>query len=382
MHHFIVKICVVVCLCIACTGLNVVLFPSSGVAENIRVAAIFSETGIAVDHNKPALEGAFLGVADINRKGGVLGLPIELIVIDNRSTPIGSKQAAERAAKLGVTAVIGSIWSSHSEAMATVLQAAKIPMITPGSTQAGITQIGDYIFRTCFIDSFQGAVMAQFATADLKAKTAAILTNASNLYSLELADFFEQRFLANQGRIVFKADYHDDATDYEAMLSALKPIKPDVVFVPGYARDSSLIIRQARKFGVKAIFLGGDGWGDILLHYAHPALDGSYHCNHWHADLPYLENRQFMATIATHFAPPIVSGIPLAIDAVAVLSQAIETAGSAEPREIREALAKTATFNGITGKITIDKNGDAVKQAVIVKIEKGQTRFVKTIDSQ
>ena len=164
-------------------------------AEPVKMALILAQTGIAAEENIPAIQAARLAAEEINSEGGLLGHPVEIIIIDNKSTPLGSKAAAQQAIDSGVTAVVGAFRSSHSLPMAYVLQTAKIPMITPSSTSPEITLVGDYIFRTCFVDLFQGRVMAEFAAYDLGAKGAVVLTNASERYSVSLSDYFRAFFV-------------------------------------------------------------------------------------------------------------------------------------------------------------------------------------------
>ncbi|MBU3917875.1 ABC transporter substrate-binding protein, partial [bacterium] len=207
-------------------------------------------------------------IDEINEKGGWFGKRIELLEFDNESTPLGSKNAAKKAIQENVSAVIGASWSSNSLAAAPVLQQAGIPMITPASTNPKVTTVGHCIFRIPFLDSFQGVVMADFAIFELKAKTASILINVDNQYSTGLAEIFINRFKEQGGKILSKGNYLQDAANFTPLLKQVKELNPEVTFVPGYPRDSALIIKQARKMAVTTIFLGGDGWSDRMYEYA------------------------------------------------------------------------------------------------------------------
>lgn len=350
-------------------------------SAEIKIAAILSQTGIAIDHNKPAIEAARLAVDEINAKGGLLGHFLELILIDNQSTPIGSKLAAQKAVKLNVTAVIGAIWSSHSLAIAAVLQKAKIPMITPGSTKPEVTLTGEYIFRACFIDSFQGRVMAQFAYTDLGARTAVVLKNINEEYSLTLAKYFVKFFTESGGKVIYQGNYKGSAVDFTNILIEVKKLRPDVVFIPGYSRDSGLLVKQAEKSGIKTVFLGGDAWDGPIYEYGGSALEGSYYSAHWHPKVPFAKSRYLQKIYRKRYGEKdIIAPIPLTYDAVMLFADAVRRAGSVERSKIRDALAMTKNFKGATGTITFDSNGDPVnKEASIIKFENGSEVFVKSV---
>jgi branched-chain amino acid transport system substrate-binding protein len=248
---------------------------SSHAADSIKIGAIFSKTGIAAIHNAPLIEMVGLAAEEVNRAGGLLGHPVRLIVLDNKSTPIGSKLAAEKAIRQGTTAVIGAHWSSHSLAVAPTLQKAGIPMISPGSTNPKVTQIGNYIFRVCFIDSFQGTAMARFAYTDLGARKAVVLKNIDEEYSIKLAEYFMNAFQRIGGQVLLDGSYRGKAVDFSDVLKATVKLAPDVVYVPGYTRDSGLLIKQAVSIGVETTFLGGDAWDEIYK-IGGKAMDGSY----------------------------------------------------------------------------------------------------------
>ncbi|WDP92151.1 MAG: ABC transporter substrate-binding protein [Desulfobacter sp.] len=352
----------------------------SQAAETVKIASIFAKTGKAAAGNLSAITGVRFAVRQLNQQGGLLGKTVEIIEYDNHSTSLHSKKAAQKAAEAGVAAVFGANWSSHSMAMAPVLQAARIPMLAIYSTNPAVTRAGDFIFRVCFIDSFQGRIMSNFAFRDLKARTAAVLINASQKYSEGLADFFIRDFQAKGGKILFKADYLHDATDYSPPLEAIVTLKPDVVFVPGNIVDSALIIKQARDMGLEIPFLGGDGWGTSMYDHAGAALHGAYFTVHWHEENQAPQSRHFVTEYYRNFKkPPVDSGTALAFDAVFLFADAVKRAGSIEPEKVRPALAATRDFNGITGKIAFNEGRDPVKSAIILKFDDGKTRYVKTV---
>lgn len=348
--------------------------------EAIRIGAIFAKSGEASSGNMTHLKGVRFAVAEINKSGGVLGRPIELVEYDNQSKTLNTKIEAQKAVKSGIVAVIGASWSSHSIAMAPVFQEAKIPMITPVSTNPTITLFGDYIFRACFTDSFQGAVLANFAVRDLKLKNAVVLINSNHQYSIGLADNFIKRFKELGGNILWEADYLEEDSDYMPILDKVRKYNPDMIFLPGYFRDSGLIIKQARIMGLSAVFLGGDAWNEEMYRYGGKSIEGSYFTNCWHPKVPSEKSRRFVTEFEKVYGKIDNFGTALAYDSAFLLAAAITLAGSDRPAAIRDALAAIRDFEGVTGKITFDENGDPRKPVVILKFDNGNSIFVKNFE--
>lgn len=350
-------------------------------AEILKVGVVVPKSGAAIQQVEgdmvPPLIGIRHAVADLNKQGGLLGRQIELLEFDNKSMAIGAKIAAENAVKAGVVAILGDIWSSHSLAVAPVAQAAKIPMISPISTNPKVTLVGDYIFRVCFIDSFQGVVMANFAIDDLNAKTAVILTNTTEAYSMGLADFFKKKFKQKGGHILWEGDYLSKTTDFKILLKKIKGYNPNVVFTPGKARASSYIINQSREMGINTIFIGGDAWFESMWKYGGDAVEGSYYSSHWHPDTANNLSKKF---IRDHNYTSANVGTPLGYDAAMLLADAIRRANSFDPTQIRNALATTKNYKGLTGTISLDENGDPIKSAVILKFENRKIVYHKTVE--
>jgi len=347
--------------------------------EPIRIAAIFSETGIAAPHNLPLINMTRLAIEHINSQGGLLGRPLQLLLLDNGSTPIGSALAAQKAIAANVTAVIGAHWSSHSLVMAPILQEAGVPMITPGSTNPEVTLGKDYIFRACFIDSFQGLAMAKFAVHELHAKTAAVVTNIDEDYSIMLGQFFSTAFKESGGRVVSEIGYRGTATDFSAIIKEIAFKNPEVIYLPGYTRDSGLFIKQSAKMGLKAIFLGGDAWDEIEK-YAGTSIEGSFQSAPWHPEVPFPESENMKKIFAAGYGKDIENiSAPLAYDAVMLLAGAITRAGSINRRAIRDALATTVNFPGATGPITFDANGDPLNKAIIIIEFRGGKRLFRNV---
>jgi branched-chain amino acid transport system substrate-binding protein len=360
-----------------------VIWSAAALGEDpVRVAAIFAKTGIAATNNLPHVRAVELAAEKINREGGVLSRPLELIFIDNKSSPIGASLAARKAVEMNVTAVVGAAWSSHSLQMAPVLQAAGVPMITGSATNPKVTRLGNYIFRACFIDSFQAKAMAQFAYKELGSRTAAVLEIVNEEFSLTLAELFEASFSTLGGEIVLKGSYQNDAVDFADLLGRVAALKPDVVYAPGYGRDCGLLIKQAVSKGIQSTFLGGDGWGGALIYpYGGEALAGSFHSAHWHYDVRFPESVALQKAYREKYTGKIPHmNAPLNYDAVLILAEAIERAGSTDRVKIRDALAETSGFQGATGTITFDANGDPVdKPVVIMKLGREAPEYYMSI---
>lgn len=350
--------------------------------EPITIGAIFSVTGIAAPHNRSLIEMIAIVAERVNENGGVLGRPIEILIIDNRSSSIGALEAAYAARDAGVTAVIGAHWSSHSLAIAPVLNEAGIPMISPASTHPGVTKNKDYVFRVSFTDIIQGRAMASFAIDSLKAKTSIILRNIDEQYSATLASYYREAFWAAGGEVLLDYGYRGTAADFTPLIERISHINTDVIYIPGYSRDTALLMKQARKHGVTATFLGGDGW-DMLERLIPEDVEGSYQTGQWHPDIP---------NTSSHFVQQMFEEVngdsvtnystPLVYDAFMVLVEAIKTAGSTDRKAIRDAIAATDNYLGTTGNISFDEHGDLRDTNVIIMKYTHGKRLFDTIVSQ
>ncbi len=253
-------------------------------------------------------------------------------------------------------------------------------MITPSSTNPKVTEVGDLIFRVCFIDSFQGFVCAKFARDNLKAEKAAILYDQSQTYSVGLQDEFEKAFLKLGGKITTKQAYQKGEQDFSAQLTSIRASKPDLVFVPGYYNDVGTIAVQARKLGITVPLLGGDGWeSPKLAEIAGDAINGCYYSNHYSPQDPSPRVQNFIKKYKQQYHATPDSMAALAYDATYVLKDAISHASSLSGKDIAEQIAKTKDFDGVTGKITIDDHRNAVKPAVILEMKNGEPTYVTTI---
>lgn len=345
--------------------------------DTVKVASIYALTGVAANTTGTSVRGIRAAIRDINSRGGVLGKKVELLELDNHSTPIGSKVAADQAVRADVVAILGASWSSHSLAAAKVAQEMKVPMVTNISTHPAVTEVGDYIFRVCFDDRFQGRTMATFARRELNATRVVTFVDVTSDYSIELAREFESNFKRLGGQVVLELKYKQKQEQFGTLVTEAKKANPDVLFIPGYD-ESVAIIRDAQAAGLKAIPIGGDGWDSPdFLKLGRGFIKHAYYCTHWarqadnKANVIYVESHQDPGSIR---APEV-----LAYDAVMVLVDAIRRAGSLDRAKIRDALAKTRNFEGVTGKISFDADRRVRKAAVIMEIVDGRERFHKSV---
>ncbi len=348
--------------------------------DEIKVGVYASLTGGQASFGISQGNAIQLGAEEINAAGGVLGKKLKLVVDDDRSMPGESATIVRKQiASDKVCAILGEFASSRSLEGGPICQESKIPMISPGSTNPKVTEIGDYIFRTCFLDSFQGEVMARFAISK-GYKKAAILTDEKQDYSKGLAQYFKENFVKAGGEIVKEQSYSSGDKDFRAQLTSIKSTKPDVIFLPGYYNEVALIGKQARQFGIKVPMMGGDGWeGDSLLKIAGNSLDGCFFSTHFSADNQDPAVQAFIAHYKAKYGSVPDCQAALGYDTVKLLAQAITKAGSTDPKAIRDAVAAIKDFNGVTGKISLDANRNASKPAVIQTIGEGKFKFFQNI---
>ena len=354
----------------------------SGGSGDIPVGEFASLTGKEATFGQSSHEGTQLAVEEINAAGGVLGKKINLITEDDESK---SGEAATAVNKLlardNVIAVLGEVASSRSNEAAPICQQNKIPMISPASTNPSVTKTGDFVFRVCFIDPFQGTVMAHFAQNTLKAKRVAIFTDVKSDYSKGLAKFFKEAFTKAGGEIAVELDYNGSDKDFKGQLTSIKAANPDGVFVPGYYTDVALICIQAREIGLNVPFFGGDGWeSSKLIEIGGPAVEGNYFSTHYSVDAGTEKGKAFVAAYKKRYNGKVPDAMAaLGYDSAEILADAIRRAGSTDGQKVRDALAATKDFDGATGKITINADRDATKPAVILQVKDGKFKYVETI---
>lgn len=372
--HGVAKLAVVlVCLCILS-----VLAPSVVKADtSIKIAMITAKTGVAGKSNSISFVGARFSVDTINDSGGILGRRVELLEYDNRSTPEGSAAAARQALKDGAVAVVGCNWSSHSQAMAEVLQEAGVPMISHFSTNPSVTRVGDFIFRICFIDSFQGFGLASFALDTLGRETAVVLVDSSRTYSIGLAETFIRTFVGGGGKLLWRGEYTGDDIDFDGLLKKVARLKPEVLFVPGGYEDLSVIFGNVRQYGIQADLLTGDGIGLKMYNYIGSRADGIYFSNHWSRWIDSPESKDFVERFEAKNGPITEDTHALVYDSFMLLKDAMERAGSVEGTRVRDALAATDGFKGVTGTIRFDEYGDPIKSMSISRLKFGGVMYLE-----
>jgi branched-chain amino acid transport system substrate-binding protein len=328
--------------------------------------------------------GVEMAADEINKAGGINGRTIQIITEDDQGEP---NKAATVVTKLinqdKVQAVLGEVASSNSLAAAPKAQEAKVPMISPSSTNPAVTQVGDYIFRVCFIDPFQGEVMAKFSANNLKAKRAAILYDFNSDYSRGLFQFFKRSFTGLGGQIVTEQSYTQGDRDFSGQLTAIRAANPEVIYVPGYYGEVGVISNQAKQLGIKAPLLGGDGWdAPQLWQLGGASLNGNYISNHYSVDDPSPAIQKFVADYKARYNILPDALAALGYDSMKVLADAIKRAGTTENFKLRDAIAQTRDFPGVTGKITIDGDRNAVKPAVVLKLQDSKFVYETTISPE
>jgi branched-chain amino acid transport system substrate-binding protein len=356
--------------------------PGTGGAEttgDIVVGMYGSLTGDGASFGQSSREGTELAVEEINGAGGLLGgRKIKLLVEDDQSKP---EEASNAVTKLvtqdKVVAVLGEVASRRSLAAAPVCQKYMVPMISPSSTNERVTQVGDYIFRVCFIDPFQGEVLAKFAYNDLKARKVAILKDIQQDYSVGLTDSVMKHFTALGGQVLDPVSYSTGDSDFKAVLTQVRSQKPDAVFVTGYYPEAAIIARQARELGMKMPLLGGDGWVGDALKNGREALNNSFISNHYSGDNPDPVVQNFVTAYRTKFSREPDAIAALAYDAVKVLADAITRSNSTDGPKLRDALSH-ADVPGVTGRLKINALRNVDKPAVIQEVTfvNGEVKFV------
>jgi branched-chain amino acid transport system substrate-binding protein len=351
-------------------------------ASEIVIGEFGSLTGSTATFGISTKNGIDLAIEQINKSSGVLGKPVRVIVEDDQTKPEEAQTVVTKLInKDHVLAVLGEVASSRTLAAAPVAQQAGIPLISPSSTNPKVTQVGDYVFRVCFIDPFQGLVMAKFATNTLKVKNVAVLRDIKNDYSVGLADVFIDNFKKMGGVIVADQSYSEGDTDFSAQLTSLQAHNPQAIFVPGYYSEVGLIARQAKKLGVNVPLLGGDGWDSPkLTEIGGDAINGSYYSNHFSVEDPSPAIQKFVSDYKARFGvvPDGLAG--LGYDAANILFDAMKRANSTDPAKVRDALAQTKDFPAVSGNVTIDKDRNAVKSAVVLEVKDGKLKYVETVN--
>ncbi len=370
--------------------------------REIKIGEYGSLTGDKATFGLSTEHGIEMAMKEADAAGGVSGVPIRMIVEDDQGKP---EEAATAVNKLlvqdQVGAILGEVASSNSLAGAPICQQNKVPMITPASTNPSVTQVGDYIFRICFIDPFQGTVMARFASQTLHLTKVAILHDAKSDYSVGLSKFFENEFQRLGGQVVSNESYVQGDVDFKAPLTALISRAPEAIFVPGYYTEVGLVARQARELGYSGPLLGGDGWDSPkLTEIGGPAIEGCYFSNHYSTDDPNPVVQDFIKQYKSSYDSAPDAMAALGYDAARLLAQKLGALHDSSPdlfnaliassgsggdtraraeAALRDLIAQTSGFPGVTGVISLDADRNAKKPAVVLQIRNGAYHFVQRI---
>ncbi len=356
--------------------------PGGAAGETIRIGEFASLTGKEAAFGQSSHKGTQLAIEELNATGGLLGKKIEFIYEDNRSSPGESATIAKKLiTRDRVVALLGEVASGRSLEAAPIAQANKVPMISPSSTNPKVTETGDYIFRVCFTDPFQGKLLAEFARKTLKAQKVAIFSDVAAPYSVGLAQYFREPFVAGGGRVAAEEKYTGGDKDFKAQLTAIKAQHPDAILVPGYYTDVGLIVAQARQLGITAPMFGGDGWeAPELIQIAGGALEETYYSTHFSPENSDPAVQKFVAAFKARYngeTPDAMAA--LGYDSAMVLADAIRRAGTTESGKLRDAIAATNGFAGVTGATTLDAQRNATKPAVIITVKDGQFKYLETV---
>ncbi|MBE2248601.1 MAG: ABC transporter substrate-binding protein [Myxococcus sp.] len=349
--------------------------------EVLLLGEVGSLTGSEAAFGVSTRDGIAMAIDEANEAGGVKGKKLAVRVYDDQSKPEEAASAVTRLITQDkVLVILGEVASSNSLAMAPKAQEAKIPMISPSSTNPKVTEVGDYIFRVCFIDPFQGYVMAKYSHDELKFKDVAILTDKKSAYSEGLTEVFKRKFTEMGGKISGVESYAKGDTDFRAQLTNIKKLRPQGLYVPGYYQDVAVIAEQARELGLKVTMMGGDGWDSAkLFELGGTAVVGSYVSNHYSADDPSPRVQEFIKKYQARYKTTPDSLAALGYDAARVAIDAMKRATELTGPAIRDQIATTKDFPGVAGTITLDANRNPVKPAVVLKVEEGKFTYVSTV---
>lgn len=385
MHKFLSVACIGMLLATALTGCG---GDKKGSGDTIKIGGNLEMTGGSASYGKSAQNGIKLAIDAANANGGVLGKKLELVVADNKSEAAEATNAMQKLiAQDKVIAVIGPNLSSASIAATSINTSAKVLAITPMGTNPNVTvdkdgKTKDFMFRACFIDPFQGTVMATFAKDNLKAKNVVILVDNSSDYAKGLAQFFKAAFTKGGGNIAAEESYLQKDTDFKATLTKIKASNPDMIYIPGYYQEVGMIVKQAREMGLNVPMAGGDGWDSAKLPEiaSKAALNNTYFSSLYSPDDDSKLNKDFVAAYqkAYNEKPDVFAA--LAYDSALLVINAIKSANALDTVKIKDAMAKTAGFTGVSGNVTFNEQHNPVKSAVIIEYKDGAQVFKTKIN--
>ncbi|TWH49051.1 ABC transporter substrate-binding protein [Sporomusa sp. KB1] len=361
---------------------------SDTASKDLKIGVVYELTGNTASFGTAAANGAKLAFKEINAKGGVLGKQIQPIIADNKGEPAESTNAVTKVITQDkVVAITGFTVSSCGIAGSTVAEVNKIPLVAAATTNPKVTldensgKTKDYVFRACFIDPFQGTVAANFAINSLKVKTAVVLIDNSSDYSKGLSQFFKESYTKNGGQIIAEEAYLQKDQDFKAILTKIKSLNPEVIYLPGYYEEVGKIIKQAREMGITVPFLGGDAWDSpklLEIGGAQP-LNNTHFTNFYSIEDTNPASMAFVDAFKKEYGQVPDSMAAMGYDAAYLLVDAIKRANSAEPAKIREALAATQGFKSVSGDMSLTSTHDAIRSAVIIELKDGKQVYKETV---
>lgn len=346
-------------------------------ASDIPIGVYAALTGDQAAFGNATVNGLRLAADEINAAGGVLGRKIRLVVEDDQGR---AEEAASVVTKLitsnGVVGLIGENSSNQSLAAAPIAQNNHIPMISPSSTNPAVTEKGEYIFRVCFTDPYQGKALAAFVYNELKAKSVGILVDRKNDYSVGLAEFFRKDYEALGGKVVAEQSYTGGDTEFRPQLTAIKNLAPDVLFIPGFYTEVGQLAIQARDLGINIPLVGGDGWdSSTIIDIGGKSIEGSYFSDHYFVGDTRPVVQRFVAEYVKRHQKQPEANASLGYDALQIFVAAIRRAGSLDGKAIRDQIAATKDYQGVSGTITMGADRNPIKPVAMIKIENGKMNF-------
>jgi len=364
------KLLVIIGIIVILALVLVAVFSGRRESDTIKIGTIMSMSGVVSAYGIQTRDAIQMAIDEINAKGGVLGKKVELIAEDDEKNPEKTMNALIKlATKDKVAAIIGALTSDCTLAITKEAQQRNVLLITPTSTNDRVTEAGDLIFRSCFKDSFQGSIVAQFAIETLGAQKAAILYDMNNDYSTGLTKAFQDTFESLGGRMVAIESYAGGDKDFNAQITKIKAAAPDVLFIPDYYNTISLVIKQVRNQGLNVTMLGADGWDELTGQAGDEAI-GSYFSNHYSPDADDPDVQEFVRKYRSRYNVTPNALAVLGYDATYILLEAIERAGTTDPQKVKVAMMQTDR-KFVTGHIKFDEQRNPVKSVTMLKIVKG-----------
>ncbi|HET7437405.1 MAG TPA: ABC transporter substrate-binding protein [Thermoanaerobaculia bacterium] len=351
--------------------------PKPTTAGDIPIGVYGALTGGEASFGNATVEGVKLAAEEINAGGGILGRKVRLVIEDDQGK---AEEAASVVTKLitsdNVLAIIGENSSNQSLAAAPIAQANKVVMISPSSTNPRVTQTGNYIFRVCFTDPYQGKALAAFVRKNLNLTGAALLVDKKNDYSVGLAEFFTKDFTANGGKIVAQQSYSGGDTEFRPQLTTIRAAKPQVLFIPGFYTDVGQIASQARELGIDVPLVGGDGWDSpSVIQIGGKSIENSYFSDHYFVGDTRPVVQKFVSAMNKRTGRNPEATAALGYDALNIFANAAKRAGSLDKQKVRDEIAATKDYQGVSGTISMGADRDPIKPVAMIKIENGQMNF-------